>query len=168
MPDAECGPSVSTRALLPVSRAFWSLFAFRYGFSSSSASLAQVASKVQLGSSSGDASRTVLSLEDVLDAPLPPCPLEPSLRAHWLAANGVQPVIEENPSQSSTAPPAAAAATAAASALLTASSAPAPHIPAPASATAASDASATKDVSQELFLFFEKVLPNCRTRCCCD
>ena len=129
-----------------------------YGFCSSSASLAQVVAKAHGGSSS-DPAQAVLSLEDVLDAALPPCPLEPSLRPHWLAANGVQPIIEENPSQ----PPAAQHAPApAAPAPLRASasaSASAPlSFPAPAPAPApAADAAATKDVSQELFLFFEKV-----------
>ncbi len=130
--------------------------AHRYGFCSSSASLAQVVAKAQSSGSSSDAARTVLSLEDVLDAPLPPCPLEPSLRAHWLAVNGVQPVIEENPSETTTPqtlppPPLALPAHPQPS-----STQPPPPFPAPA---AAPDTVATKDVSQELFLFFEKVFP---------
>ncbi len=97
----------------------------------------------------------MLSLEDVLDAPLPPCPLEPSLRAHWLAANGLQPVIEENPSLDPAAHATAPAASVAAAEPLAAASAP--HVPAPAPVAPAADAAASKDVSQELFLFFEKV-----------
>mmetsp|Transcript_29538 Transcript_29538/g.82548 ORF Transcript_29538/g.82548 Transcript_29538/m.82548 type:complete len:499 (-) Transcript_29538:15-1511(-) len=37
-------------------------------------------------------------LSDVLNTPLPPCPREPVLVAHWLAVEGVQPAIRQNPS----------------------------------------------------------------------
>jgi transcription initiation factor TFIID subunit 6 len=132
----------------------------RYGFCSSSASLAHVTSKAQAQSSSlTDAARTILSLEDVLDAPLPPCPLEPSLRAHWLAASGVQPLTEENQSAPDAAPAMKAAATTSnAAAVSDVPSAAASNFPAPPPAAALADAAAPKDVSQELFLFFEKVL----------
>ncbi|KAF0699684.1 Aste57867_9761 [Aphanomyces stellatus] len=33
---------------------------------------------------------------DILNAPLPVCPLEPSVHMHWLAVEGVQPKIPEN------------------------------------------------------------------------
>jgi hypothetical protein len=160
--DAQRRPLVTPRCFLfaAASWLYLSRCARRYGFCSSSASLAQVVAKAQSSGSSSDSARAVLSLEDVLDAPLPPCPLEPSLRAHWLAVNGVQPVIEENPSEPTGAAP-LAAAPAHAPAPQISSAAPAPaSAPAPTSASAcapAPDAAATKDVSQELFLFFEKV-----------
>ncbi len=96
----------------------------------------------------------------MLDAPLPPCPLEPSLRAHWLAANGVQPVIEENPSEPTQQPATAPSAAAPQPQPVVAAAAAKFPAPAPAPAAAPSDAAATKDVSQELFLFFEKVPPS--------
>jgi transcription initiation factor TFIID subunit 6 len=39
----------------------------------------------------------VLTLADVIAAPVAPCPLEVSLTAHWLAVEGVQPAIPQNP-----------------------------------------------------------------------
>lgn len=39
-----------------------------------------------------------LKLDDLLNEPLPDIPYEISYRAHWLAINGVQPNIPENPS----------------------------------------------------------------------
>jgi hypothetical protein len=35
--------------------------------------------------------------DDFATASLPPCPLKPSINLHWLAVNGVQPSIAENP-----------------------------------------------------------------------
>ena len=43
-----------------------------------------------------------LDLADVAQAPLPPAPLAPSLSLHWLAVEGTQPNVPQNPSQSST------------------------------------------------------------------
>ena len=40
-----------------------------------------------------------LNLADLLAEPLPPVPAEPSFTAHWLAVNGVQPAIPQNPAQ---------------------------------------------------------------------
>jgi hypothetical protein len=40
-----------------------------------------------------------LTFQDLMDAPLPKCPREPSLAAHWLAIEGVQPAIRQNPSE---------------------------------------------------------------------
>lgn len=44
-----------------------------------------------------------VDLLDTVAAPLPRLPLEPSLRSHWLAVSGVQPVVPENPPQVSLA-----------------------------------------------------------------
>ncbi|GAM24067.1 hypothetical protein SAMD00019534_072420, partial [Acytostelium subglobosum LB1] len=38
-----------------------------------------------------------LLFQDILAQPLPKCPREPSLAAHWLALEGVQPLIPQNP-----------------------------------------------------------------------
>ncbi|EPS65483.1 hypothetical protein M569_09291 [Genlisea aurea] len=38
-----------------------------------------------------------VEFKDVIEAPLPKVPLEPSVVAHWLAIEGVQPAIPENP-----------------------------------------------------------------------
>eukprot|EP00288_Rhodomonas_lens_P008620 CAMPEP_0177727832 /NCGR_PEP_ID=MMETSP0484_2-20121128/20537_1 /TAXON_ID=354590 /ORGANISM="Rhodomonas lens, Strain RHODO" /LENGTH=377 /DNA_ID=CAMNT_0019240523 /DNA_START=61 /DNA_END=1191 /DNA_ORIENTATION=- len=38
-----------------------------------------------------------LEFDDILSAPLPKAPLEVTFRAHWLAIEGVQPLIPENP-----------------------------------------------------------------------
>ena len=38
-----------------------------------------------------------LNLADLLAEPLPPMPIEPSFTTHWLAINGVQPEIPQNP-----------------------------------------------------------------------
>ena len=38
-----------------------------------------------------------LNLADLLSEPLPPVPVEPSYTTHWLAVNGVQPGIAQNP-----------------------------------------------------------------------
>ena len=38
-----------------------------------------------------------LNLMDLLNAPLPSVPLEPSFTVHWLAINGAQPTIAQNP-----------------------------------------------------------------------
>jgi hypothetical protein len=38
-----------------------------------------------------------LEFDEILSAPLPKAPLEVTLRAHWLAIEGVQPIIPENP-----------------------------------------------------------------------
>jgi transcription initiation factor TFIID subunit 6 len=40
----------------------------------------------------------VVKLEDVISAPLPPCPVEPTFTVHWLAVNGKQPSIPQNAS----------------------------------------------------------------------
>ena len=40
-----------------------------------------------------------VDLLEYVSTPLPQLPLEPSLRSHWLAVSGVQPVIPENPPQ---------------------------------------------------------------------
>ena len=42
-----------------------------------------------------------LELTDLISAPLPALPLDATLRAHWLAVDGVQPAIPENPAPSS-------------------------------------------------------------------
>ncbi|CAN1221353.1 Transcription initiation factor TFIID subunit 6 [Linum grandiflorum] len=47
-----------------------------------------------------------LEFKDVLEAPLPKPPLQTSLTAHWLAIEGVQPVIPENPPLETIAMPA--------------------------------------------------------------
>ncbi|KYR01993.1 TATA-binding protein-associated-factor [Tieghemostelium lacteum] len=39
-----------------------------------------------------------LSFRDVIQQPLPKCPREPTLKAHWLAIEGSQPLIPQNPS----------------------------------------------------------------------
>jgi hypothetical protein len=39
-----------------------------------------------------------LDFNEVINGPLPPCPLDTSLTAHWLAVEGVQPAIRQNPS----------------------------------------------------------------------
>ncbi|PKI77452.1 hypothetical protein CRG98_002058 [Punica granatum] len=39
-----------------------------------------------------------VEFKDVIDAPLPKAPLEAAVTAHWLAIEGVQPAIPENPS----------------------------------------------------------------------
>ena len=41
----------------------------------------------------------IVSLVQLARAPLPKCPLLPELSLHWLAVEGVQPLIPENPSQ---------------------------------------------------------------------
>mgnify|MGYP003645857198 CR=1 FL=1 len=38
-----------------------------------------------------------IPLSDIIGGPLPPCPREPSLVAHWLAVEGVQPAVRQNP-----------------------------------------------------------------------
>ena len=38
-----------------------------------------------------------INLADILSEPLPPIPVEPSFTTHWLAINGVQPTIPQNP-----------------------------------------------------------------------
>ena len=40
----------------------------------------------------------MVSLTEMAKAPLPKLPLAPELTMHWLAVDGVQPVIAENPS----------------------------------------------------------------------
>ena len=42
-----------------------------------------------------------LELTDLISAPLPTLPVDATLRAHWLAVEGVQPAIPENPAPSS-------------------------------------------------------------------
>ncbi|EGG22084.1 TATA-binding protein-associated-factor [Cavenderia fasciculata] len=39
-----------------------------------------------------------LNFQDIISQPLPKCPREPSIAAHWLAIEGVQPLIPQNPS----------------------------------------------------------------------
>lgn len=39
-----------------------------------------------------------INLADILSEPLSPIPVEPSFTTHWLAINGVQPKIPQNPS----------------------------------------------------------------------
>eukprot|EP01132_Coremiostelium_polycephalum_P000693 gene693-854_t len=39
-----------------------------------------------------------LNFQDIIHQPLPKCPREPTLAAHWLALEGVQPLIPQNPS----------------------------------------------------------------------
>nr|KAJ3418376.1 hypothetical protein HK105_008390 [Polyrhizophydium stewartii] len=41
-------------------------------------------------------------LEDLINRPLPPVPIEPTYTAHWLAIDGVQPRIVQNPTPSAT------------------------------------------------------------------
>ena len=38
-----------------------------------------------------------MDFDEILKAPLPKAPLEVTFRAHWLAIEGVQPLIPENP-----------------------------------------------------------------------
>merc|ERR1711974_164783 len=38
-----------------------------------------------------------LSFDKILEAPLPECPRETTFSSHWLAIEGVQPAINENP-----------------------------------------------------------------------
>lgn len=54
----------------------------------------------------------VLQLDEVIKEPLPACPLEPTMAAHWMAIEGVQPAIPQNPAPPSAdaAPPASAGA----------------------------------------------------------
>eukprot|EP00965_Chrysotila_dentata_P254519 6211903-Pleurochrysis_carterae.AAC.1 len=40
-----------------------------------------------------------LNLADLIAAPLPAVPLEPSFSTHWLAINGVQPSVPQNPNE---------------------------------------------------------------------
>jgi transcription initiation factor TFIID subunit 6 len=40
-----------------------------------------------------------MDLMDFVTTPLPKVPLEPSIHAHWLAVDGIQPVVPENPPQ---------------------------------------------------------------------
>ena len=40
----------------------------------------------------------VISLDDFVQRPIPPKPLKPSVDLHWLAVNGIQPSIPQNPS----------------------------------------------------------------------
>jgi transcription initiation factor TFIID subunit 6 len=52
----------------------------------------------------------LLRLDAVVNQPLPACPVEPTLGAHWMSIEGVQPAIPENPqAQPSGVGPAAAA-----------------------------------------------------------
>lgn len=39
-----------------------------------------------------------VDLTDIIAAPLPACPVDYSLSIHWLAVEGVQPAIPQNPS----------------------------------------------------------------------
>jgi len=39
-----------------------------------------------------------LSLDDLINTPLPPVPLDVTFTGHWLAIEGVQPAIPQNPS----------------------------------------------------------------------
>ncbi len=41
--------------------------------------------------------KSSVSLMDIAKQPLPPCPLQPELSLHWLAVDGAQPQIPENP-----------------------------------------------------------------------
>jgi transcription initiation factor TFIID subunit 6 len=41
--------------------------------------------------------QSTVSLVDIAKQPLPPCPLQPELSLHWLAVDGSQPQILENP-----------------------------------------------------------------------
>jgi transcription initiation factor TFIID subunit 6 len=59
-----------------------------------------------LGASSSGAtvpSNTVVNLLEFAKQPIPKCPLLPELSLHWLAVDGFQPLIPENPSASTTA-----------------------------------------------------------------
>ncbi|XP_009765069.1 transcription initiation factor TFIID subunit 6-like isoform X1 [Nicotiana sylvestris] len=47
-----------------------------------------------------------VEFKDVIEAPLPKAPLDTALFAHWLAIEGVQPAIPENPPLEALAPPA--------------------------------------------------------------
>jgi len=39
-----------------------------------------------------------LDFNEIMNAPLPPCPLDTTITTHWLAVEGVQPAIRQNPS----------------------------------------------------------------------
>jgi transcription initiation factor TFIID subunit 6 len=39
----------------------------------------------------------ILDLDDIINQPLPACPLEPSISAHWMAIEGVQPAVPDKP-----------------------------------------------------------------------
>jgi len=56
----------------------------------------------------------LLSLSAVVNQPLPACPVEPSLGAHWMSIEGVQPAIPENPQAKASGPAAEGAAAGAA------------------------------------------------------
>jgi len=45
-----------------------------------------------------------LDFQSILNAPLPKCPRDVSLTAHWLAIDGIQPAIPQNPSPGDLAP----------------------------------------------------------------
>ena len=78
----------------------------------------------------------IINLDDLINQPLPACPREPTLGAHWMAIEGVQPAIPENPS-------AVAASAANAAAVLRGQTGQSEKATAPAAASAAAAAAAT-------------------------
>eukprot|EP00048_Salpingoeca_helianthica_P022879 m.20915 g.20915 ORF g.20915 m.20915 type:complete len:434 (+) comp7952_c0_seq1:1429-2730(+) len=71
----------------------------------------------------------VVALSDILNAPLPKCPADIKLTPHWLAIEGVQPAIPQNPSvavqaQAQAATSGSTASASSASVMVTATDAP--------------------------------------------
>jgi transcription initiation factor TFIID subunit 6 len=96
-------------------------------------------------------------LEKLINAPLPKVPREISFTAHWLAIEGVQPSIPQNPTTSETRgvellPKASSAATSNINPALAAMAGLESH-----SATTASKPLVKHHLSQELILYFERV-----------
>eukprot|EP00981_Chlorochromonas_danica_P015474 scaffold12312_cov248-Ochromonas_danica.AAC.11 len=53
--------------------------------------------KPKTTSSKSSSSSQMISLVEFADRSIPPCPLKPQMNLHWLAVQGVQPTIPENP-----------------------------------------------------------------------
>ncbi|KND01396.1 TATA-binding protein-associated factor TAF6 [Spizellomyces punctatus DAOM BR117] len=92
-----------------------------------------------------------LDLEDILNAPLPPVPLEVTYTAHWLAIDGVQPAIVQNPTPAELQERKLKPATAA--------PAPAEQISAPVSISGEAPAETLVKavLTKELQIYYEKV-----------
>ncbi|KAL6057925.1 histone H4-like TAF Taf6, SAGA complex subunit [Balamuthia mandrillaris] len=108
-----------------------------------------------------------LSFNDILNAPLPECPLETALTAHWLAIEGVQPAIPQNPTikpETPSASPSASLSAAAASSSLGASTSKRKRATEAAASSAAASSSGVQVkpvvkhvLSKELQLYYEKI-----------